>query len=86
MDEHDEANILQVLIWDVLIPIAVIVGVVMGVTKAASMLKTLWVNGEPNKWVLIMRNGKMIKAGVGLKCFKGPFDQVATFPSKLYKV
>ena len=33
-----------------------------------------------------MNNGKMVKAGIGLRTWKGPFDQVATFPAKVYKV
>jgi len=33
-----------------------------------------------------MRNGAMIKAGVGLCTFKTPFDQVAYFPARVYKV
>ena len=44
------------------------------ITKAWNFMKTLWVEGRPNEWVLIMNNGEMVKAGVGLRCFKGPFD------------
>ena len=54
--------------------------------KAYNFGKTLWVNGKPNEWILIMNSGKMVKAGIGLRCFKWPFDQVATFPAKVYKV
>jgi len=28
----------------------------------------------------------MVRAGIGLKTFKGPFDQVATFPARVHKV
>ena len=44
------------------------------------------VQGEPNEWVVIMNNGEQVNAGIGLSCFKGPFDQVAIFPSRLVKV
>ncbi len=47
------------------------VGAVVMVMK---MVKALYVEGKPNEWVLIIRNGKMIKAGVGLSCFSGPMD------------
>lgn len=40
----------------------------------------------PNEWVLILRDGELVKAGIGLACFKSPFESVATFPSKLVKV
>lgn len=45
-----------------------------------------WVEGKPNEWVVIMRAGEQVQAGVGLSTFKGPFDQVAIFRSELVKV
>jgi len=33
-----------------------------------------------------MKDDELVKAGIGLSCFKGPFEQVAIFPSKLVKV
>ena len=33
-----------------------------------------------------MRDGKFVKAGIGLSTFIGPFDQVSIFPSRLNKV
>ena len=47
---------------------------------------TLRVVGEPNEWVVIMRDGQEVQSGIGLLCFRGPFDQVARFPSNLVKV
>lgn len=44
---------------------------------------TLYVEGKPDEWVLILNNGKLKTADVGLKCYRGPFDQVARFPSKV---
>ena len=35
---------------------------------------TLRVVGEPNEWVVIMRNGEEVQSGIGLLCFRGPFD------------
>lgn len=58
----------------------------MVITIGISYLKSIWVEGKPNEWVLLMRNGEMVKAAIGLRCFRGPFDQVATFPAKIYKV
>ena len=58
--------------------------------KVAMVVKayvgTLYVEGKPNEWVVIMCNGELKKAGIGLSGFIGPFDQVAIFPSKLTKV
>lgn len=49
-------------------------------------MKTLWVEGKANEWILVMRDGNMVKAGIGLKTFIGPFDQVARFPAKVHRV
>lgn len=82
----ESADYIQTLIWSVALPIAIVIGLKMGIINLWSYLKTLWVDGKSNEWVLIMNNGKMVKAGIGLRTWKGPFDQVATFPAKVYKV
>ena len=53
---------------------------------AMNYVNSLWVEGKPNEWVVIMQNGEFKQAGIGLSCFIGPFDQVAIFPSKLIKL
>jgi len=47
---------------------------------------TQQVIGKSNEWVVIIRNGKQVTAGVGLSTFKRPFDNVATFPSSVKEV
>lgn len=47
---------------------------------------SLRVEAKPNEWVIIMRAGEQVSAGIGLSCFRGPFDQVAIFPSQIVKV
>lgn len=49
-------------------------------------IMTLRVTALPNEWVVILNNGEQVKAGIGLSCFRSPWDQVAKFPSKLVKV
>ena len=49
-------------------------------------IKSLYVEGQANEWVLILNDGNLKQAGIGLSCFRGPFDQVARFPSKVHKV
>ena len=44
------------------------------------------VTGEPNEWVVRVMNGEETASGVGLSCFKSPFESVAIFSSKLVKV
>ena len=47
---------------------------------------TLQVVGKSNEWVVIIRNGKQVTAGVGLSTFRHPFDNVAMFPSSVKEV
>ena len=42
-----------------------------------------WVEAQPNEWLLVIRNGRLVKAGVGLKTFPGLLDTIVTFPSKV---
>ena len=79
-------ELLETLIYSVLIPLAVFTAFKVGFIQQFNFMKTLFVDGKPNEWVLIMNNGEMKKAGIGLRTFKSPFDQVATFPAKVYKV
>ena len=78
-------DLVQSLIWYVVVPYVVIVALRVAVLKASAYVASLWVEGAPNEWVLLMRNGEMVRAAIGLRCFRGPFDQVARFPAKIYK-
>lgn len=46
-------------------------------------LNRRWVEAKPNEWLLVIRNGKLVRAGVGLKTFAGLLDTIVTFPSKV---
>jgi len=74
------------LIQNALIPATVLIVAAVVIFKLVDYIRSLHVSGEANQWVLILSNGKMKKAGVGLSTFRGPFDQVARFPSKVNKV
>lgn len=45
-----------------------------------------YVVGDPNEWVLIIRDGKQVNAQQGLNCYKMPWDVVAKFPSGVREV
>jgi len=70
-----------------LIP-AIIIGFALYKVAVVTLayVNSLWIEGKPNEWVVIMRNGDFVQAGIGLSTFIGPFDQVAIFPSKLVKL
>jgi hypothetical protein len=77
MDE----NIQTKLIHNALIPGAILITVTFVLFRLVAYAGSLHVSGKANEWVLILRNGTMQKAEIGLSTFRGPFDQVATFPS-----
>lgn len=41
---------------------------------------------KANEWMIIMRNGEMVKCGVGLATWIMPGDQAITFPSLINKI
>ena len=61
-------------------------GLVIASSAFGLILKHHWVESQPNEWLLVIRNGLLIKAGVGLKTFVGISDTVVRFPSKVEKV
>lgn len=48
--------------------------------------QSLYVEAKPNEWLVVMNNGKMVSAGIGIGMIKSPFDTCAVFPSRLVKV
>jgi hypothetical protein len=58
-------------------------GLVISLASLALFMKNRWIESEPNEWLLVIRDGKMIKAGVGLKTFVGLADSIVKFPSKV---
>lgn len=53
---------------------------------ASLYLKTIWVEAQPNEWMIIVRNGKQAKAGIGLKTFVYPNEMHVKFPSAVERV
>ena len=71
---------------DFVIPGVIALLILLGIYRTVRYINSLYVTGKANEWVLLINNGEMKRAGIGLTCFKGPFDQVARFPSKVNKV
>lgn len=49
-------------------------------------MNSLWFEGKANEYVLVIRNGELVKCGIGISGYKGIYDQIAKFPSTLKKV
>lgn len=49
-------------------------------------LQSRWVKSDADQWLLIIRDGKLVRAGIGLQTLSGFSDTVVKFPSKIEKV
>lgn len=74
----------QALSW--VMPLMIISSFGFIAYQAFQFVLTLSVVGRANQWVLIINNGVLKKAGVGLNCFRSPGDVVAYLPTKVNKV
>ena len=45
-----------------------------------------WKESQPDEYMIVLRGGEMIKAGIGLKTFVLPGDNCITFPSRAQQV
>lgn len=45
-----------------------------------------YVSSAPNEWMLVIRNGNLIKHGVGISFHKRWGDKIVKFPSKIHRV
>jgi hypothetical protein len=67
---------------------ALVVLLFLGIlTKHAfNLSQTLWKESKANEWMIVMRNGEMVKCGIGLQTWVMPHDQTVTFPSLINEV
>lgn len=45
-----------------------------------------WIEAQPNEWLLVVRNGELLKCNVGLATWIWPGDAAVKFPSQLNKL
>lgn len=69
-----------------IVPAIVVYSAYLASKTLYAFVMTHQVIGESNEWVIIIRDGKQIAAGVGLNCFRWPLDSVAKFPSSVKEV
>jgi hypothetical protein len=55
----------------------------IGIVLSAGLVYISWVSALPNEWVLIIEDGRVIKMGVGLRCFTTFYQQAVKFPSTI---
>jgi hypothetical protein len=73
-------------LWNLLLPSFVLYVLYKASSVVFPFLLSLRVEGKPNEWVLVLNNGNLKKAGIGLTTWRSPYDSVARFPSQINKV
>lgn len=48
--------------------------------------QSLWRESKANEWLIVMRDGQMVKCGIGLQTWVMPWDQTVSFPSLINEV
>ena len=61
-------------------------GLSISAASLAMYVQNRWVESQPNEWLLVIRGGRLIQAGVGLKTYLGMTDSYVKFPSKVEQV
>lgn len=56
------------------------------VLAIGSLIRGRFVKCEPNEWMIVLRNGKPRKMGIGISGWIGWYDVVVKFPSQINKV
>lgn len=70
-------------IAQMLLPLVILAGLLYGLVKLAQQY---WKDSKADEWMLILRNGELVKSGIGLACWTMPGDQIIKFPSVINKV
>lgn len=60
--------------------------VVAVVICAATIVRLSWITAEPDEWLLRVRNGKVVDAGIGISIWRRPGDVIARFSSTIQRV
>eukprot|EP00605_Chrysophyceae_sp_TOSAG23-4_P002226 GSChrysophyteH1.ASY1.ANO1.2469.1 assembled CDS len=76
---EDPAFLVAKVVGELLLLVAVPIALFISFTNR-------YVTAEPDQWQLLIRDGKLVDAGIGSCHFKGFFDRVVRFPSSIQKV
>ena len=61
-------------------------GLFVTLGSVALFMKNRWVESLPNEWLVVIKNGKQDRAGVGLKTLVSITDSYVKFASKVERV
>ena len=59
---------------------------IFGLCVIGYSLRYFYQSSKPNEYLLVIRNGKMIRGNIGISCFVMPLDQIIKIPSLINQV
>ena len=62
--------------------VAIFVTTVISIFLGIGIFRRI-ISAEPNEWMLIIQNGKLVKSGIGLRAFKGLRQTIVNFPASV---
>lgn len=84
---YDKSLFNQVPFIGVFLPsLPVFLGIILMSTNLIPIVLSGWEVSSPNEWLLIIDNGVLKNAGVGLACYRWFWQTAVRFPSCLEKV
>ena len=66
--------------------VAILAATAYGGKTAWEKAQDYWIQSKPNEWLLVIRNGELLKCSVGLGTWIMPGDAAVKFPSQLNKL
>ncbi len=69
-----------------LIPVTIAIASIIAALVFIGLLRRLFVFGRPDEWLLQIRNGNLVRAGIGLNVLRWPGDNIVRFTSTLQRV
>lgn len=60
-----------------------IIAILLGIIAIVRFIRSRFVEATPNEWLLVIRDGKLVKSGIGLKAYLGLSDSFVKFSSKV---
>ena len=69
-----------------IVGLLITLALILVTTFGFRFLTSRWIYTEPNEWLLIVRDGKLLHSGIGTSFQAQFWDRVVRFPSRIFKV
>jgi hypothetical protein len=69
-----------------MLPLALILSWLLALAGLIAWVRGFWVAAQPDQWLLRVRNGKVVDAGIGIHVWRRPGDVIVRFSSTVQRV